>query len=78
MSSPTCYRAECLDGASSATVGDCRCGFRQVVALLDREKRGVWVHYRINADVLSNLGSLIGTLPAPDRLSWPGGAARVE
>jgi ArsR family transcriptional regulator len=37
------------------------------LGLLDRDKRGVWVYYRINADALRSLGALIGTLPAaPD------------
>src|SRR6476646_5385675 len=30
------------------------------VGLLDREKRGVWVYYRLNAEALADLGSLIG------------------
>jgi ArsR family transcriptional regulator len=34
------------------------------LGLLDRDKRGVWVYYRINIDALRSLGSLIGTLPA--------------
>ena len=29
--------------------------------LLDREKRGVWVYYRLNARVLADLGALIGS-----------------
>ncbi len=29
--------------------------------LLDREKRGVWVYYRVNAHVLADLGALIGS-----------------
>ncbi len=29
--------------------------------LLDREKRGVWVYYRVNARVLADLGVLIGS-----------------
>ena len=37
------------------------------VGLLDRDKRGVWVHYRLNADALRSLGACIGTLPATDR-----------
>ena len=28
--------------------------------LLDRDKRGVWVYYRVNATALSDLGSLLG------------------
>ena len=28
--------------------------------LLDREKRGVWVYYRVNAPALAGLGELIG------------------
>jgi ArsR family transcriptional regulator, arsenate/arsenite/antimonite-responsive transcriptional repressor len=28
--------------------------------LLDREKRGVWVYYRVNAGALSDLGALLG------------------
>jgi ArsR family transcriptional regulator len=28
--------------------------------LLDRSKRGVWVYYRVKADALADLGSLIG------------------
>jgi ArsR family transcriptional regulator len=28
--------------------------------LLDRSKRGVWVYYRVKAEVLSDLGALIG------------------
>ena len=28
--------------------------------LLDREKRGVWVYYRVNPQALSDLGALIG------------------
>ena len=34
------------------------------LGLLDREKRGVWVYYRLNAAALRSLGSLIGTIPA--------------
>ena len=34
------------------------------LGLLDREKRGVWVYYRINATALRSLGSMIGTIPA--------------
>jgi ArsR family transcriptional regulator, arsenate/arsenite/antimonite-responsive transcriptional repressor len=30
------------------------------VGLLDREKRGVWVYYRLKAEALDDLGSLIG------------------
>lgn len=29
--------------------------------LLDREKRGVWVYYRVNARALADLGALIGS-----------------
>jgi ArsR family transcriptional regulator len=29
--------------------------------LLEREKRGVWVYYRVNAPVLADLGGLIGS-----------------
>lgn len=29
--------------------------------LLDREKRGVWVYYRVNAHALADLGALIGS-----------------
>lgn len=28
--------------------------------LLDREKRGVWVYYRVNARALADLGALLG------------------
>ena len=28
--------------------------------LLDRDKRGVWVYYRVNATALADLGSLLG------------------
>ena len=31
------------------------------VGLLDREKRGVWVYYRVRPEALSALGTLIGT-----------------
>ncbi|HEY2272445.1 MAG TPA: metalloregulator ArsR/SmtB family transcription factor [Jatrophihabitantaceae bacterium] len=31
------------------------------VGLLDREKRGVWVYYRVRPDALSALGTLIGS-----------------
>jgi ArsR family transcriptional regulator, arsenate/arsenite/antimonite-responsive transcriptional repressor len=37
------------------------------LGLLDRDKRGVWVHYRVNADALRSLGACIGTLPDTDR-----------
>ena len=30
------------------------------VGLLDREKRGVWVYYRLNAAALVDVGSLLG------------------
>ncbi|GAB3771192.1 ArsR family transcriptional regulator [Nocardioides ginsengisegetis] len=30
------------------------------VGLLDREKRGVWVYYRLNATALSDVGLLLG------------------
>ena len=29
--------------------------------LLDREKRGVWVYYRVNGRALADLGALIGS-----------------
>lgn len=29
--------------------------------LLEREKRGVWVYYRVDADALAQLGALIGS-----------------
>jgi ArsR family transcriptional regulator len=32
--------------------------------LLDRDKRGVWVYYRINAGVLSDLATLLGGVTA--------------
>ena len=32
--------------------------------LLDREKRGVWVYYRLRADALSDLVSLLGGVTA--------------
>lgn len=32
-------------------------------ALVDREKRGVWVYYRARADALASLGVLIGSPP---------------
>jgi ArsR family transcriptional regulator, arsenate/arsenite/antimonite-responsive transcriptional repressor len=28
--------------------------------LLDREKRGVWAYYRVNAEALADLGALLG------------------
>ena len=34
------------------------------VGLLDREKRGVWVYYRIRSDALADLGALIGGVTA--------------
>src|SRR3954469_11005114 len=34
------------------------------LGLLDRDKRGVWVYYRINASALRSLGNLIRTIPA--------------
>jgi ArsR family transcriptional regulator, arsenate/arsenite/antimonite-responsive transcriptional repressor len=34
------------------------------LGLLDREKRGVWVYYRLNPRALGSLGALIGTIPA--------------
>jgi ArsR family transcriptional regulator, arsenate/arsenite/antimonite-responsive transcriptional repressor len=37
------------------------------LGLLDRDKRGVWVHYRVNADALRSLAACIGTLPDTDR-----------
>ncbi len=30
------------------------------VGLLDRDKRGVWVYYRVNASALADLGTLLG------------------
>jgi ArsR family transcriptional regulator len=42
------------------------------LGLLDRSKRGVWVYYQVRADALSDLGALIGTLPA-----GPEGAANL-
>ncbi len=34
--------------------------------LLDRDKRGVWVYYRVRSDALASLGTLIGSPePAP-------------
>jgi ArsR family transcriptional regulator len=32
------------------------------VGLLDREKRGVWVYYRLNAAALRNFGALLGAV----------------
>jgi ArsR family transcriptional regulator len=32
--------------------------------LLDREKRGVWVYYRVNAGALSDLAALLGGVTA--------------
>ena len=32
--------------------------------LLDREKRGVWVYYRVNAAALGDLAALLGGYPA--------------
>jgi ArsR family transcriptional regulator, arsenate/arsenite/antimonite-responsive transcriptional repressor len=32
------------------------------VGLLDREKRGVWVYYRINAAALRDFGALLGSV----------------
>ena len=32
------------------------------VGLLDREKRGVWVYYRINASALRDFGALLGAV----------------
>jgi len=37
------------------------------LGLLDREKRGVWVYYRLNAEALTSLGGLIGTIASDDR-----------
>jgi ArsR family transcriptional regulator len=31
------------------------------VGLLDREKRGVWVYYRVRTEALADLGALIGS-----------------
>ena len=33
------------------------------VGLLDRDKRGVWVYYRVRRDALASLGILIGSPP---------------
>jgi ArsR family transcriptional regulator, arsenate/arsenite/antimonite-responsive transcriptional repressor len=33
--------------------------------LLDRDKRGVWVYYRVRAEALASVGALIATAPAP-------------
>ena len=35
------------------------------VGLLDRSKRGTWVYYRIRADVLADVGSLLGGVGVP-------------
>ena len=35
------------------------------VGLLDRSKRGTWVYYRIKADVLADVGSLLGGVGVP-------------
>jgi len=32
------------------------------VGLLDREKRGVWVYYRVDAGALRDLGALLGSV----------------
>jgi ArsR family transcriptional regulator len=32
--------------------------------ILDRQKRGVWVYYRVNADALSDLANLLGGVTA--------------
>jgi len=32
--------------------------------LLDREKRGVWVYYRVQTEALASLAALIGDRPA--------------
>jgi len=32
--------------------------------LLDRDKRGVWVYYRVRAEALASVGALIATGPA--------------
>ena len=34
------------------------------VGLLDRDKRGVWVYYRVNAVALRDLGALLGGVSA--------------
>ncbi|HVX55813.1 metalloregulator ArsR/SmtB family transcription factor [Nocardioides sp.] len=34
------------------------------VGLLDREKRGVWVYYRVNAGALGDLAALLGGVSA--------------
>jgi len=33
------------------------------LGLLDRDKRGVWVYYRVRTDALRDLGTLIGSVP---------------
>jgi ArsR family transcriptional regulator len=33
------------------------------LGLLARDKRGVWVYYRVRPEALQGLGTLIGTLP---------------
>lgn len=44
------------------------------VGLLERDKRGVWVHYQVNAAALASLGACIGSLPDSGRLSAAVGA----
>jgi ArsR family transcriptional regulator, arsenate/arsenite/antimonite-responsive transcriptional repressor len=34
--------------------------------LVDRDKRGVWVYYRVRTEALASLAALIGTAPAAD------------
>ena len=36
------------------------------LGLLERDKRGVWVHYRVNAEALRSLGACLGTMPLAD------------
>ena len=33
--------------------------------LLDRDKRGVWVYYRVRAEALASVGALIASAPGP-------------
>jgi ArsR family transcriptional regulator len=35
------------------------------LGLLERDKRGVWVYYRVNAEALRSVAACIGTLPDP-------------
>lgn len=39
------------------------------LGLLEREKRGVWVHYRVNGAALASLGACIGALPSTSMTS---------